>query len=32
VDIWLTTHSVGKVTSKDKKLAADIDKLMESTA
>lgn len=28
VEIWLTTHSAGKVTPKDKKLAEEIDKIV----
>lgn len=30
VEIWLSTHSEGKITDKDRQLAAVIDKIYES--
>ena len=29
LEIWLSTHDAGKVTDKDRKLAAEIDKITE---
>jgi 4a-hydroxytetrahydrobiopterin dehydratase len=30
VDIWLSTHSAGKITDKDRQLAREIDKIYEN--
>lgn len=30
VEVWLTTHSEGKITDKDRVLAKEIDKIYES--
>lgn len=30
VEIWLSTHSEGKITDKDRALASEIDKIYES--
>lgn len=31
VEIWLSTHTEGRITDKDRKLAAAIDKIYEDT-
>ena len=31
VEIWLSTHSEGKITDKDHKLAKEIDRIYEDT-
>jgi 4a-hydroxytetrahydrobiopterin dehydratase len=31
VDIWLSTHSEGKITDKDKRLAKEIDSIYEDS-